>query len=196
WSFGDGAVGSGATATHTYTTAQSFTVTETATDSSSPSQTATSSKTVTVTAPPPLSTSFTFLPATPVVNSPVTFIATTIGETSPYTYSIAFGDCATGAGSITTHAYSIAGFYTAKVTVTDSASPKASITASKIVNVQALIPPTLTIPGNQTITATTWINFTITAASANIGGAVSLSATGLPADASFNQATGLFSWKP
>src|SRR2546425_266032 len=79
WNFGDGAVGSGATTTHTYTTAQSFTVTETATDSSSPSQTAMSSQGVTVTAPPPLSTSFTFLPAKPVVNTLVTFTATTTG---------------------------------------------------------------------------------------------------------------------
>jgi len=74
--------------------------------------------------------------------------------------------------------------------------PKASISKSVTVNVQALIPPALTVPGNQTITAGTWINFTLTAASLNIGGTTSLSATGLPAGASFNQTTGGFSWKP
>ena len=57
-------------------------------------------------------------------------------------------------------------------------------------------PPTLTIPGNQTVIAGTWINFTVSAASVNIGGTVALSATGVPAGASFDQATGVFSWKP
>ncbi len=82
------------------------------------------------------------------------------------------------------------------MTVTDSASPKTSILTSKTVNVQALVPPTLSVPGNQTIVAGTWINFTVTAVSLNTGGTVSISATELPAGASFNQATGVFSWKP
>src|SRR2546427_5005255 len=57
-------------------------------------------------------------------------------------------------------------------------------------------PPTLTIPGNQTVTAGTWINFTVNAASVNIGGTISLSATTLPSGASFDPTTGIFSWKP
>jgi len=63
-------------------------------------------------------------------------------------------------------------------------------------NVQALIPPTLTVPENQTVTAGTWINLTVTTSSVNIGGTVILSATGLPSGASFDPTTGLFSWKP
>ncbi len=196
WNFGDGTSGTGTSVTHTFTSAQSFTVKETVTDSSTPTQTATSSQSVTVVTTPPLSTTLQVSSSSPQVGQTVTFTASATGGTSPYTYTITFGDGATGIGSTTTHAYSIAGSYTAKVTVTDSASPKASISASKIVNVQALIPPTLTVPGNQTIIAGTWINFTTTAASMNIGGTVSLSATGLPAGSSFNQATGLFSWKP
>src|SRR5207302_1207442 len=196
WNFGDGTTRTGASVTHVYPSTQSFSVTETATDSSLPSQNAVSSQTITISAPPPPSTSFTFLPATPIVNSLVTFLAITIGGTAPYSVSWNFGDGATGTGSTTTHAYSIAGTYTAKVTVSDSALPKASISKSVTVNVQALIPPALTVPGNQTITAGTWINFTLTAASLNIGGTTSLSATGLPAGASFNQTTGGFSWKP
>jgi len=117
------------------------------------------------------------------------------GGTSPYTYTIAFGDSATGTGSITTHAYSIVGSYTAKVTVTDSASPRASGTSNVVVNVQALVPLALAVPGNQTVVAGTWINFTIVA-SVKIGDTVSFSATGLPAGSSFNQATGFFSWRP
>jgi len=145
---------------------------------------------------PPLSTTLQVSSSLPQVGETVTFTASATGGTSPYTYAITFGDGVSGTGSITTHAYSIAGSYTVDLTVTDSASPQASIPATTTVEVQALIPPTLSVPANQTITATTWINFTITAASLNTGGTVTLSATGLPTGASFNQTTGVFSWKP
>ncbi len=196
WNFGDGTTGSGSSVTHTFNAAQSFTVKETATDSSTPTQVATSSRSITVLATPPLSTSFQVSSSSPQVGQTVTFTALASGGTSPYTYTMAFGDGGTGSGNPETHAYSAPGSYTAKVTVTDSASPQASITASKIVNVLALVPPTLSVPGNQTIVAGMWVNFTVTAVSLNTGGTVSLSATGLPAGASFNQATGVFSWKP
>jgi len=196
WNFGDGASGTGSSVTHTFTSAQSFTVRATATDSSTPTQTATSSQSVTVVATLPLSATLQVSSSSPEVGQPVTFSASATGGTSPYTYAIAFGDGATGTGSTTTHAYSTPGSYTARVTVTDLASPKASITASKTVNIQALVPLALAVPGNQTVIAGTWVNFTITAASVNIGDAVSFSATGLPAGSSLNQATGLFSWKP
>ena len=196
WNFGDGASSTGTSVAHTFASAQSFTVKETATDSSTPTQTATSSQSVTVVTTPPLSATLQVSSSSPQVGQTVTFTASATGGTLPYIYAIDFGDGATGTGSTTTHAYSIAGTYTAKVTVSDSALPKASISKSVTVNVQALIPPALTVPGNQTITAGTWINFTLTAASLNIGGTTSLSATGLPAGASFNQTTGGFSWKP
>ncbi|TMH94463.1 PKD domain-containing protein [Candidatus Bathyarchaeota archaeon] len=195
WNFGDGTSGTGTSVIHIFTSAQSFTVQETATDSSTPTQTATSSQPVTVVATTPLSATLQVSSSSPQVGQTVTFTASAAGGTSPYTYTMAFGDGATGTGSITTHAYSIAGSYTAKVTVTDLASPYASVTSNVMVNVQALVPLALAVPGNQTVVAGTWINFTI-AASANIGDTVSLSATALPAGSSFNQATGLFSWKP
>jgi PKD repeat protein len=283
WNFGDGSTGTGASVVHTFTSVQSFTVTETATDSSSPSQSATSSKVVIVQPIPPLSTSFTFLPTTPLVNAPVTFTAVTTGGalpyavtwnfgdgttgtgatithsytnagaftvtetatdssptaktatssqsvtvylilplsissfqasnyspqvgqsitltglatggTAPYAYTITFGDGASRARSSSTHTYSVAGSYTATLTITDSASAQATVSASITINVLAN-PPTLTIPGNQTIIAGTWINFTVRAASVNTGGTIALSATGLPAGATFDQTTGVFSWKP
>src|SRR2546426_59228 len=196
WKFGDGTSGTGTSVTHTFTSAQSFTMKETATDSSAPTQTATSSQSLTVVATPPLSATLQVSSSSPQVGQTVTFTASAAGGTPPYTYVIAFGDGATGTGIVTTHAYSIAGSYSAKVMVTDSASPQASVATSVIVNVQVLVPLALAVPGNQTVIAGTWINFTITATSVNIGDAVSLSATGLPAGSSFNRGTGGFSWRP
>jgi PKD repeat protein len=146
--------------------------------------------------PIPLYTSFTVSPTTPIVNMPVTFTATTLGGTSPYTNSWSFGDGGSGTGNPVTHTYSAAGSYLATLTVTDSSSPQASISASITVNVQVLAPPILTIPANQTVAAGTWINFTITAVAVNTGGTVTLSATGLPTGATFDPTPGLFSWKP
>ena len=308
WNFGDGATGTGASIVHTFTSAQSFTVTETATDSSSLPQTATSTGTVTVVTTPPLSTSFTFLPASPVINTPVSFTAVTTGGTLSYAVSWDFGDGTTGTGSTATHTFATAGTFSVTLTVVDSGSPRQTASSTRSITVsstpqgtitlkfegfdfdgqnevtltlngviiarywsvnnpangqtwvpisltiivvqgantlgfthantdcavddnirnlqvingtqvlfsdptvhtlncttptsynfnigRALIPPTLTIPANQTVTAGTWINFTVTAASVNIGGTVALSATGVPAGASFDQATGGFSWKP
>jgi len=196
WSFGDGTTGTGAAMTHSYTTAGTFTVTETATDSSPTAKTATSSQSITVYVTLPLSIStFQASSYSPQVGQAVTFTALATGGISPYTYTIAFGDGATGTGSSSTHAYSVAGSYTATLTVTDSASPQVIVSASITVNVLANA-PTLTIPGNQTVIVETWINFTVRAASVNTGGSIALSATGLPAGSSFDQATGMFSWKP
>jgi PKD repeat protein len=197
WNFGDGTTGTGASTVHTYTTAASFTVAETATDSSSPTQTAMSSQSIIVYASFPLSiTTFQASSYSLQVGQTVTFSASVSGGTAPYTYTLALGDGKTRSGNPVTYTYSAAGSYTANLTVTDSASPQVSTWKTLTVNVQPLVPPLLTIPGNQTATAGTWINFTITASSTNTGGTVTLSATGLPSGANFDAATGLFSWKP
>src|SRR3989442_963292 len=196
WSFGDGTTGTGAAMTHSYTTAGTFTVTETATDSSPTAKTATSSQSITVYVTLPLSIStFQGSSYSPQVGQAVTFTALATGGISPYTYTIAFGDGASGTGSSSTHASSVPGSFTATLTHTDSASPQKILSPTITDNVLAK-PPTLTIPGNQTVIVETWINFTVRAASVNTGGSIALSATGLPAGSSFDQATGMFSWKP
>jgi len=196
WNFGDSTTGTGAATTHAYAAAGAFTVTETATDLSTPMKTATASKSITVYTSLPLSATLGVSSSSPQVGQIVAFTASATGGTSPYTYTVAFGDGGTGTGSSVTYAYSAAGSYTAMVTVRDSASPQASISASITLNVVALIPPTLAVPGNQTGTAGAWINFTVTAASVNTGGTITLSATGLPAGAAFDPTTGRFSWRP
>jgi PKD repeat protein len=193
WNFGDGTTGTGTTVTHTFTTAQSFTVTETATDSSSPRQTATSLQPVTVY---PLAATITASTYSPRVGQTTTFTASAAGGTMPYSYAISFGDGATGTGISSPHAYSAAGSYTVTLTVTDSASPQAKGLATITVNVQAPSPLTLALPGNRTVTSGTWINFTVTGTSSDPARIVTLSASQLPAGATFNPSTGVFSWKP
>ncbi len=196
WDFGDGTTGNGDTITHSFTKAQTFQVTETATDLSNPSQTSTDSHSITTFTVLPLSTTFIASTSTPGLGQPVTFTASATGGTPPYTYSISFGDGGTASGNSATHTYSTLGSYVANLTVTDSAIPQASVSASLTINLQSLTPPVLTIPGNQTVAAGNWINFTVTASPVNTGGTVTLSATGLPTGATFDTTTGAFSWRP
>ncbi len=135
WNFGDGTTGTGASITHIYASAGSFMVTETATDSSSPAQTAASSNTLTVGSPLILSTSFTVLPTSPSVNSPVTFTAATTGGIAPYTISWSFGDGATGTGTIVSHTYITAQSFTVTETAKDSSSAKQTATSSQTIMV-------------------------------------------------------------
>src|SRR3989441_7309578 len=137
WNFGDGTTGSGASLTHTFTSLQSYTVTETATDSSTPNQTPTSTQTIAVVTSMPLSTSFTFLPPNPTVNSPVSFTSVTTGGTLPYTINWNFGDGATATGATATHTYTTAQSFTVSETATDSSSPKQTATTTRNVVVSS-----------------------------------------------------------
>ena len=89
--------------------------------------------------PLPLSGSFTYLPTAPIASTLVSFAATALGGTAPYSYSWSFGDGTTGTGLATTHTYSSSGSYTVTLTVTDSAS--GSVKSTQTLQVSAI--PTL-----------------------------------------------------
>jgi|WetSurMetagenome_2_1015567.scaffolds.fasta_scaffold14967_3 hypothetical protein len=67
----------------------------------------------------------------------VSFGATAVGGTSPYTYAWTFGDGASGSGATPSHTYNALGQFTATVTVTDGAS--AHVSGS--VQVSVVVPP-------------------------------------------------------
>jgi hypothetical protein len=67
----------------------------------------------------------------------VSFTANTAGGTSPYAFSWAFGDGATGSGQTVSHTYTTLGSYTSSVTVTDSTGAA----ASGSVGISVVVPP-------------------------------------------------------
>jgi len=73
----------------------------------------------------PLSSSFTYLPATPVVNTAISFTGAAVGGTAPYMYSWNFGDGGSATGLTATHTYTSTGTFTTTLTVVDSASVSA-----------------------------------------------------------------------
>lgn len=122
WDFGDGTTASGATANHTYTTVGDFAAVLTITDNSGATNTS-ASQTISVlpanTAPTSAFTVSTDLGVTPLG---VDFDATNSADTdgSIVSYAWEFGDGATGSGLLVSHTYTVAGIYTARLTVTDN----------------------------------------------------------------------------
>ncbi len=87
--------------------------------------------------PIPLSASFT-VSASPTVNLPVTFTATSAGGTPPYVFTWTFGDGGTGSGSPVSHTFTTAAAFTVTLTSKDSSSPQQTVTASLAVTVVAI----------------------------------------------------------
>ena len=100
-------------------------------------------------------------------------------------------------------------------TVMDAGETPTSVTSLAITNtkifarnqlgvvITSLVPtissnatPVLTVPAAQNATTTNALTFTVSATDANAGQTITLSAAGLPSGATFNAATGQFSWTP
>jgi PKD repeat protein len=153
WTFGDGATSTAQNPSHTYSSAGTYTATLTITDGSSPAKTATSQVTTNVSAVGnPLAASASATPTSGQVPLSVGFTGTATGGTPNYSYSWDFGDGTTSTTQNPSHTYSTAGTYTAKLTVSDSASP--ANTASSTVTITAS-PIAATVPGAPTGLAAT-----------------------------------------
>ena len=131
-----------------------------------------------------LASSFSFSPTSPGANQLMRFTASTIGGSSPYTYSWNFGDTTTATGSTVTHTYSATGTYTVALTTTDATH--ASYTSSKPVTVSSVnsSQPSFTIaasPSSLAVTAGSSNSSTLTLTSLNgFSGTLSLSPLGTP----------------
>jgi PKD repeat protein len=136
WSFGDGSSGSGNPTSHTYTTAGTFNATLTVTDVVG--STATQSYSVTVLLSFGVSiTSISPSPSEPGVQ--VSFTATLVSGTPPYTCSWIFGDGSSGTGCSTTHTYTSTGNFTVTASAADSAGKTATANQSLVVNAKLTV---------------------------------------------------------
>jgi len=219
WDFGDGTTGTGSAATHTYTIAGTFSVTLTVVESGSPKQTASSTHSITVSSTPQGTVTLKFEgfdfdgqnevtltlngviiarywsvsnPANGQTWVPISLTIIVAQGANTLGFTHANTDCA-----VNDNIRNLQVFNGTQVLFSDPTVHTLNCTTPATYDFNiGRVPPTLTIPGNQTVIAGTWINFTITAASVNTGSSVTLSSTGLPAGTSFDQVTGVFSWKP
>jgi PKD repeat protein len=120
WNFGNGSSGSGAAPSATYATAGTFTVTLTVTDNRGATGQASTTVTVTTNIQPPAANAGG--PYTGTVNVPISFngAASRDPDGSVVSYLWNFGDNTTASGVTAVHAYTAAGSYTVRLTVTDN----------------------------------------------------------------------------
>jgi PKD repeat protein len=68
----------------------------------------------------PLSSSFTYLPSSPIVNTAIGFTGAAVGGTAPYKYSWNFGDGGSATAQTATHTYTSSGTFTTTLIAVDS----------------------------------------------------------------------------
>jgi uncharacterized protein (TIGR03437 family) len=86
--------------------------------------------------------------------------------------------------------------FTVNFTASDNGQPIRSVTRSLLIVVTGDCDPILTVPNNQTVVELLTLNFSVIGAPRCPGQTVTLGATNLPPRATFDTATGAFSWTP
>jgi PKD repeat protein len=139
WSFGDGSTSTAQNPAHTYTAAGTYSVTLTVTNAAGDTSTRTRSSYVSVAPPEPPVASFTASPTSGIVPLTVSFIDTSTGPPTAWTWD--FGD---GTAPSTTqhpsHTYMKAGVYTVTLTATSAGG---SDTETRFGYINVTPPPTL-----------------------------------------------------
>src|SRR3989442_1604914 len=118
WNFGDGNSVTGQTPSHSYATSGTFTVSVEVTDSLNTS--IVTSQSIIVSSQPQLTANLAISPASPTVNSTVTFFGTAVNGISPYTFAWNFGDNSKATGATVTQAYNAAWTFIGSLNVTDN----------------------------------------------------------------------------
>ena len=83
--------------------------------------------------PVPLKANFTFSPTNPDTNSSVNFTGSATGGAKPYNYTWSFGDGVGGFGQTIGYVYTVAGDYTANLTIADALGQTS--TSSKVIRI-------------------------------------------------------------
>lgn len=180
--FGDGTVVSGPTASHTYSTPGTYTVRGTTTDNLGLSSSQSTTVTVVSSQPPTVAMQVTPTTGDTGTTASAAVNATTTNGTITSS-SIDFGDGTVVSGSSASHKYSVAGSYTVRATVKDSAG----LTASTALPV-TIMQPSIAI--NSPAGGSTWNTVVPVSATANAFTALSAMQVYIDGSLKFQQSTG------
>ncbi len=156
--------------------------------------------TVTAVAVQPIQTIISWSPTAPATGEIVVFTASATNGQQPYTFNWLFGDGYTTTGSNVIHAYSTSGNYTVTLLVVDTSGLTAS--SQQLLTIGTTSASLLlSVPGSEKASFGSMLTFSVTASNPQSTGAISITSTNIPPQASFtsasgNPVTGKFSWTP
>ncbi len=129
WTFGDGSSSALQDPGHVYGSAGNFNAILNVTDANGVKASATQ---LAIVVHGPLGASSTAVPSAGDAPFATTLTATASGGTAPFSYAWTFGDGATSSGQNISHTYTVAGAYSARVTITDATGATATAPALAI----------------------------------------------------------------